>query len=311
MAAIAAGNNEVELTGDAIFTEAEVEELLDAIEDKEDVTIDGGGNTITLPVEAEFALEGVTLKNLTLVVGSNATAYTRGTYVPAPGVGKAVIYAGKGTVIENCIFESPYTQYDVIVTAGGVTIEGCKFLTATHESLVNSVGKQYGKRAIYVQSVQEGGAENIDGELTVTGCTFDDKVYAFNFKSTNCKLDVEFTDCKLGGWLSGHGTSHTFENCIFTLSGNYANYVPYCEATFKGCTFIPAFSISLKHASTLTFEDCEKDADGTITSITSPYDLNWDFSGDGSDNGIPEDVTIGESTWKNSGTTAETISWGL
>lgn len=204
------------------------------------------------------------------------------------GIGKGVFNLAGGT-IKNITFESKNTQYDIIVTAGGSVIEGCNFPTATIEAM----GK--GKRAIFTDSTIE-----LSDDLTVKSCTFDDKVYAFNFSNANNKMDIIFEGCTLGGWLSGHGKSHTFTNCTFTKSGDYANYIPYCPATFNGCSFDEGFAISLKKGSTYTFI-------GTCTyagnNITEPGNMNWDFSGGTTgtgDNDTSETVVIGEQSWTNS-----------
>ena len=207
------------------------------------------------------------------------------------GIGKGVFVLNGGS-IRNVAFESPNTQYDIIVE-GGSEIEGCNFLTPT----VPAMGK--GKRAIFTNS------ESISGDLYVSDCEFADEVYAFNFSKAN-DLNVIFSRCSMNGWLSGHGASHFFDECTFGKSGNYQNYIPYCDATFENCTFNEGFTISLKHASDLTFYGNCYVAE---TKITSPEDLTWDFSGDGQDNGTSEKVTIGKDFWYNSATADEDVKW--
>lgn len=203
------------------------------------------------------------------------------------GIGKGVFNLAGGT-IKNISFTSSNTQYDIIVTAGGSVIEGCNFPTATIEAM----GK--GKRAIFTDRTIE-----LSGDLTVKSCTFDDKVYAFNFSNANNKMDITFEGCTLGGWLSGHGKSHTFTNCTFTKSGDYANYIPYCPATFNGCSFDEGFAISLKKGSTYTFDNNCKYNEAVVT---GPSGLKWDFSGGTTgegDNGTSETVVIGGQSWTN------------
>lgn len=195
-----------------------------------------------------------------------------------------------GGTIKNLTFKSSNTQYDIVVRAGGSVIENCKFPT---ESVVpKDATTTYGKRAIYTLN------EDLTGKLTVNNCEFDDKVYAFNFSTAKTQMDIAFNNCTLGGWLSGHGKSHTFTECTFKTSGNYQNYVPYCETTINGCTFSDNFTISVKHASTLTFDaNCKVGA----TLLTVPTQLKWDDSGSGADNGTYETLKIGDETWTNIG----------
>ena len=214
----------------------------------------------------------------------------------ASGKGDCVFVLSAGSTISNCTFTSPVTQYDLIVK-GGSTITGCKFPTA---STVEVNGTSYGKRAIYT------GDENVTGTLSVNDCTFDDKVYAFNFSTAKNTMSIEFEGCTLKGWLSGHGGSHKFTNCNFGKSGDYANYIPYCDATFEGCTFDEGFAISLKHAGILTFDAACKVGE---TALTAPGQLTWDFKGDGNDNGIAETLKIGTTSWSNSATTKENVEW--
>lgn len=205
------------------------------------------------------------------------------------GKGKAVFILEGGT-ISNVAFESPDTQYDIIVKSGVSTIDNCDFRTST----ASEMGK--GKRSIYAGS-------GVSGHLGVFNTVFDNGAYAFNFSEPN-DLEVVFQKCQLGGWLSGYGRSHYFMNCTFKGSGNYQNYIPYCDTRFEKCIFEDDFTISLKHASNLMFYDCTR-AEETID---EPSDLCWDFSGDGNDNGISEMVTIGDKVWKNSKTT-EAAEW--
>ena len=206
--------------------------------------------------------------------------------VDTDGIGKGVFILNSGSSIKNVTFNSPMTQYDIIVK-GASTIEECDFSTPTDASL----GK--GKRAIYT------GSESLTGELNVSGCTFDDNVYAFNFSNASNLMEITFDGCTMKGWLSGHGGSHTFKNCIFGKSGDYQNYIPYCDASFEGCTFAEGFTISLKHASNLTFDSSCKVNE---TSLTDVSQLSWDFSGDGNDNAGEEVVNIGTSQWANNAT---------
>lgn len=206
------------------------------------------------------------------------------------GKGKAVFILEGGT-ISNVAFESPDTQYDIIVKSGVSTIDNCDFITST----ASEMGK--GKRSIYAGS-------GVSGHLGVFNSVFDNGAYAFNFSEPN-DLEVVFQKCQLGGWLSGYGRSHYFMNCTFKGSGNYQNYIPYCDTRFEKCIFEDDFTISLKHASNLMFYDCTR-AEETID---EPSDLLWDFSGDGEDNGTSEMVTIGDKVWKNSATTVETVKW--
>lgn len=220
------------------------------------------------------------------------------------GKGKGVFQLAGGT-IKNINFTSPNTQYDIIVTAGGSVIENCQFETVSAVLTSEGGTQTYGKRAIFTGSTLD-----LTGNLTVKNCTFDDQVYAFNFSNAKNQMTITFEDCTLGGWLSGHGASHTFDNCTFKTSGNYANYIPYCPATFNGCTFVDDFAISLKKGSTYRFDSsCKRVENDTETAVTGPDILKWDFSGDGTDNGVDETVIIGESSWKNSSIVEEGITW--
>lgn len=232
------------------------------IEIPEGVTIDGGENKYSVYVKCEIA----------------------------DGIGKGVFVLNGGS-IKNITFESPNTQYDIIVEAGS-TIEGCNFKTPTADEMAK------GKRAIYTNST------SLSGSLDVKSCEFDDKVYAFNFSRPN-NLNVKFENCNMFGWLSGHGVHHTFANCTFGQSGDYQNYIPYCAANFKSCIFDESFTISLKHTTNLKFNDCYI---GKVK-ITEPTQLKWDFSGDGNDNSTSETVTIEDNLWSNSATTDETVEW--
>lgn len=245
------------------------------------------GSDIT--VSANTVIKNATVVGATLENDAkiNVTTNIEGT---TDGKGKGVFQLAGGT-IKNVNFASPNTQYDIIVTAGGSVIEGCKFNTAS--AVTNADGTTtYGKRAIFT-----GGTVDLTGSLTVKSCTFDDKVYAFNFSNAKNNMAIAFEDCILGGWLSGHGASHTFTNCTFTKSGDYANYIPYCSATFNNCIFNEGFTISLRHGSTYTFDNCTYNE----TRVGSPDDLKWDFSGDGNDNGTEETVKIAnyDHTWTN------------
>lgn len=247
------------------------------------------GETIVLAKDVEISANtvipaGVTLDGADKSISTNEEAGTS-------GKGKGVFQLAGGT-IKNVNFTSPNTQYDIIVTAGGSVIEGCKFNTAS--AVTNADGSiTYGKRAIFT-----GGTVELNGNLTVKSCTFDDKVYAFNFSNAKNNMAIAFEDCILGGWLSGHGASHTFTNCTFTKSGDYANYIPYCSATFNKCIFNEGFTISLRHGSTYAFDNCTYNGNH----VGSPSDLKWDFSGDGNDNGTSETVEIAnyDHTWTNS-----------
>lgn len=251
--------------------------------------------TITLGSDIIVSANTVIGSNVT-VDGANFKVSTN-TTVGSAGKGKCVFVLTGGT-IKNVEFTSPNTQYDIIVKAGGSVITDCKFATAS--TVTNAAGTTtYGKRAIYTGSSVE-----LTGTLTVKNCIFDDKVYAFNFLSGKNKMDVTFEKCTLGGWLSGTGKTHTFTDCTFTKSGDYANYIPYCPATFNGCSFVDGFTISLKHGSTFTFD---KNCKYNEAAVTEPEDLKWDFSGDGTDNGTKETLTIGTTIWENTGT--ETATW--
>ena len=245
---------------------------------------------VTVPANTEIpegvAVDGANYSVLTSVTGTD-------------GVGKGVFKLSANSAIKNLTFTSPGTQYDVIVE-GAATIENCKFPTPTASTLVNANGAQYGKRAIYTASAA------VSGELNVVSCTFDNYVYAFNFSSSTNTMDITFTGCAMKGWLSGNGNSHKFVNCIFGKSDDYQNYVPYCPVTFEGCTFLEGFTISLKHVSTLTFDNSCKVGS---TAITEPSDLTWDFSGDGTDEGQARTVTIGSSSWTYSSTEGESYGW--
>lgn len=107
-------------------------------------------------------------------------------------------------------------------------------------------------------------------------------------------MNITFTSCTLGGWLSGHGASHTFNNCVFTKSGDYANYIPYCYAAFNACTFSEGFTISLKHGSRYIFDTSCKYKEDVVT---EPGNLQWDFSGDGNDNNDEIQVEIGDNVY--------------
>lgn len=239
---------------------------------------------ITISANTEIT-SGITFDGNERSVSTNTEDGTAG-----KGLG---VFKLAGGTIKNVFFSSPNTQYDIIVTAGGSVIENCQFLTPSNV-WTNSDGTSfYGKRAIFTST------ENTTGTLTVNSCMFDDQVYAFNFSKANNKMDISFSNCDLGGWLSGHGNSHTFTNCTFKSSGDYSNYVPYCPATFNDCTFEFGFAISLKKGSTYTFNsNCKYNNEVVIT----PIYLNWDFSGGTTgtgDNGIDEEVHIGEGYWKN------------
>lgn len=217
------------------------------------------------------------------------------------GVGKGVFKMTAGAYLNGVVFNAPNTQYDIVITAGGVVVEKCDFSTPTNESMVNNSGDQYGKRAIFTPE----GVDDITGDLMVNECVFDDKVYAFNFKGANCKLKVAFGGCTIGGWLSGHGTTHTFDGCTFKKSGEYQNYIPYCETIFQNCTFEQDFAISLKKGSIYRFNNNCK-YNGKV--IEKPADMNWDFSGGTAgkgDNGISEIVYIMNKAWANEKTESE------
>lgn len=245
------------------------------------------------PTEGTYTLTGdVTIPANTeipagVIIDGGENKYSVSTnVVDTDGIGKGVFILNSGSSIKNVTFNSPMTQYDIIVK-GASTIEECDFSTPTDASL----GK--GKRAIYT------GSESLTGKLNVSGCTFDDYVYAFNFSNASNLMEIAFDGCTMKGWLSGHGDSHTFKNCIFDKSGDYQNYIPYCDASFEGCTFAEGFTISLKHASNLTF-DSSCNVNGT--SLTDVSQLLWDFSGDGNDNAGEEVVNIGTSQWANNAT---------
>lgn len=248
------------------------------------------GETIVLANDVEISANteipaGVTLDGADKSISTNEVAGTS-------GKGKGVFHLAGGT-IKNVNFTSRNTQYDIIVTASGSVIEGCKFETASEVWTSVDGETTYGKRAIFT-----GGTEDLTGNLTVENCTFDDQVYAFNFSNAKNQMAITFEGCTLGGWLSGHGASHTFNECTFTTSGDYANYIPYCPATFNNCIFNEGFTISLRHGSTYAFDNCTYNENH----VGSPSDLKWDFSGDGNDNGTGETVEIAnyDHTWTNS-----------
>lgn len=241
-------------------------EITNATTIADGAVIDGNGYALILPVGIDFS--NITIKNAAIVskddLASRALPNITGKY--------AMVVSGKAT-IENCSFESPMTQYDIMIekTATEVTITDCKFLTATADN-ANAQGKKVGKRAIFVET-----GDGSDVKLTVTGSEFADKVYAFN--SNNDNLKATFTECELGGWMSGHG-AYIFNECEFGKSGDYADFVPYGNATFNKCSFSSEFEISLRHTAghTLTFigENYKK---GT----TSPSSfIKWSYDGDGS-----------------------------
>lgn len=210
----------------------------------------GNGNTLIVPQNLDIT--GVTIENAVIVVKNESVSSRT---LPSIGGTYALKIEGAGnTVIKNCSFESPLTQYDIYLngSTGNVEITDCKFLTPTAE---NQGG--YGKRAIYSTS------STGSGSLIVTNCEFDDKVYAFNLNETG--KDVKFIKCDMKGWLSGYAKSLSFEECTFGKSGEYANVRPYVNATFNKCTFsseftldhaydnYPTFVTVLKH----TFTNCK------------------------------------------------------
>ena len=257
------------------------------------IVIDGNGYALIVPVGKNFS--NITIKNA-VIVSKNSLASRA---VPNISGLAAMVISGTAT-IENCSFEAPMTQYDIKIlkTATDVTITGCKFLTATGE---NELGN--GKRAIFV----EAGDNAVN--LTVTDCEFNDKVYAFN--SNNDNLKATFTECSLGGWMSGHG-EYTFVECAFGKSGDYADFVPYGKATFNECSFSSEFEISLRHTAgkSLTFigEDYVK---GTTTPSTF---IKWSYDGDGNLEEGETTVVWGanQATYNSTGTTkfdASKFSW--
>ena len=264
--------------GDVLY-----ETLSSAIEDASENDVVTLIKNVVIPANTVIP-DGVTID------GANKSVSTD-TESGVHGAGKGVFQLADGT-IKNVIFDSPNTQYDIIVTAAGSIIEGCEFKTASQ--VVNANATPLGKRAIYTE-----GTSVLEGELQVTDCIFDDQVYAFNFSNDKNKMDIKFDNCTLGGWLSGYGKSHTFTNCTFKESGGYKNYIPYCPVTFNQCDFLDDFTISLKKGSTYTFdENC------TYSSylVTEPGQLTWDFSGGTEgvgDNEISETVTIGTKSWIN------------
>ena len=189
----------------------------------------------------------------------------------ANGKGKPVFNVTGAATIKDLAFAAQNTQYDIVVksTANDVVIENCTFATATNTAMKNDANKYMGKRAVYVEST-------FSGNLTIVNCEFNDKVYAFNSNSSTATFNFE--NSTLNGWMSGNGSSYTFTNCEFGKSGDYADFIPYCDATFYGCTFAPVFEISLRNATNLTF-----DASNKVGSkyIASPQDIKWSFDGDG------------------------------
>lgn len=199
------------------------------------------------------------------------------------GNGKPVVYTGEdlldqgvievtnGATIKNIVFNAPNAQYDVKVIRGNVVLNDCYFV-------VKSGIEGYTKRGIY--SVGEE-----DVTLTVNNCIFNDEGYAFN--SSNSKLNATFTNCELNGWMSGEGT-YTFTGCTFGASGDYADFIPYGNATFNGCTFEKGFEISLANSEgkTLAF-DSNTRYDGNV--VTALSGLGWSYDGDGT-------LTVGDVT---------------
>ena len=298
-AMIKSTTNEVVLTASKVkvFPAFEYAESTTSVSSKASLlsAIEKGG---TIVLDADIELPANTVISSGVIIDGAGHIISTDEPAGTSGKGKGVFTLSGGT-IKNVNFESPNTQYDIIVAGGDSRIENCIFATASAVQTGNG-DQTYGKRAIFT------GSAAVSGDLTVVDCTFDDKVYAFNFSNSTNTMDITFENCEMKGWLSGHGNSHKFVNCEFGQSGDYKNYIPYCGASFEGCTFTEGFTISVKHASTLKFDtDCKV---GT-TPLTTPDQLSWDNSGDGNDNGVSETLTIGSITWTNNGTTESDIDW--
>lgn len=229
-----ASGKDVKLSNDIELDASDLTELQSSINNaKEKVVIDGNGNTLTIPAPLEVG-ENVTLKNLTIIVpDGNVTTFSRSTWT---GKGIGAITATEGALIENCTFESPYTQYDIVVV-GDVTIKDCKFLTPTADNDdLKKDGNHLGKRAVYItKSVN----------VTIKDCEFATEVYAFNTSigtAGNGVLTV--IGCNIDGWASWSGLkSASFTNCSFGKSGNYEACRPYVPTTWTNCTFSKDYKI--------------------------------------------------------------------
>ena len=227
---------DVKFSKDIQLTSDELTTLVSQInQSQNEVIIDGSGKTLTIPSNLELG-ENVTLKNLTIVVpDGNTTTFARS--ASWTGKGKGVITVKEGGLIENCTFESPYTQYDIVVL-GDVTIKDCKFLTATadNDDLKNSNGEHLGKRAVYI-------AESVN--VTIQDCEFATEVYAFN---TNIAIAgngvLTVSGSNIDGWASWSGLkSVSFTDCSFGMSGLYEACRPYNPTTWTNCTFSKDYKI--------------------------------------------------------------------
>lgn len=227
--------NDVKLSNDIELDASELTELQNSINSAtEKIEIDGNGKKLTIPAPLTVG-ENVTLRNLTIIVpDGKASTFSRTAWT---GRGKGAITAYEGALIENCTFESPYTQYDIVVV-GDVTIKDCKFLTPTanNNDLKDGKGNHLGKRAVYID-------ESVD--VTIQYCEFATEVYAFNTNIATAGNGVlTVTGCNIDGWASWSGLkSASFTNCSFGKSGNYEACRPYDPTTWTNCTFSKDYKI--------------------------------------------------------------------
>lgn len=200
------------------------------------------------------------------------------------GYGDAVFTVGADATVKNLTFVSPNSQYDIKVTAGTLTIDNCKFETATNGVKVNDAtnGASCSKRAIYVAGT---------ATVNVTNSVIAVEGYVFNVASGNPTF--AFTNCELRGWFSGEG-AHTFTKCTFGKSGDLQSYVPYGTATINECKFETGFNFSLKHADSYTFDG--RCLTSTGATLTQPQQLIWNVDGDGSQETLAN-VTINGVVW--------------
>lgn len=273
-----ASGKDVKLSNDIVLTSDQLTELQDAIQGRSsEVYIDGNGKTLTIPQQLEVG-ENVTLKNLTIIVpDGNTTTLARS--ASWTGKGKGVITVKEGALIENCTFESPYTQYDIVVL-GDVTIKDCKFLTATadNDDLKNSNGEHLGKRAVYID-------ESVN--VTIQDCEFATEVYAFNTNIATAGNGVlTVSGSNIDGWASWSGLkSASFTNCSFAKSGNYEACRPYDPTTWTNCTFSKDYKIGCgEDGIAYKFVNCTQN--GAV--VTEDIVTNTDASGLTDD---PEDGT--------------------
>lgn len=250
------------------MTSTQFDALQDAINDLSgNAEIDGNGKTLTIPDQLNVG-DKVTLKNLTIVVSPSSGLSRTAADWSGKGIG-AITVKGDG-LIENCTFESPLTQYDIVVE-GNVTIKDCKFLTATADNDDLKDGEKYlGKRAVYIK-------KSVD--VTIENCQFATEVYAFNtsIPSSDPKNGVlTVSGSNIDGWASWDGlASASFTNCSFSKSGNYEGCRPYINTTWTNCTFSKDYKIGCRYDGLIfKFVDCTQNGADVTESIVTATDAS-------------------------------------